>query len=89
MDTTLIRNYHAQVETIIRHGGSTKETSIRTAFMELVGHYARPRGLELVPEIGTKTPIGTTVYPDGTLKDKLRQDWGMVPPPTSATSDMV
>jgi hypothetical protein len=23
-----------------------------------------------------KTPHGTTVYPDGTLKDALRQDWG-------------
>jgi len=49
---------------------------LRKAFLELLDDYARSKNLVLVPEIEYITPRGYTVYPDGTLKDALRQSWG-------------
>ncbi len=34
------------------------------------------KNLLLVPEVEFTTKLGRKVYPDGTLKDLLRQDWG-------------
>jgi predicted helicase len=76
MSIQLIQQYYAKVEKFIRYGGSRNETSIRKAFQDLLEQYARGKNLLLVPEIEFRTPRGHKVYPDGTLKDALRQDWG-------------
>ncbi|MGB3636023.1 MAG: DNA methyltransferase, partial [Rivularia sp. (in: cyanobacteria)] len=76
MSVLLIRQYHAEVENIIVYGGSRKETSIRVAFQNLLNEYCKPREFRLIPELDYKTPQGKVVYPDGTVKDALRLDWG-------------
>ncbi len=76
MSVQLIQQYHSKVERIIRYGGSRKETAVREPFKELLNHYARQRNLELIAELDYRTRHGRTVFPDGTLKDALRQDWG-------------
>ncbi|WP_017651774.1 type ISP restriction/modification enzyme [Fortiea contorta] len=76
MSKLLVRQYHAEVEKIIQFGGSRKETSIRVAFQNLVNEYCKPREFRLIPELDYKTPSGKLVYPDGTVKDALRLDWG-------------
>lgn len=76
MSIQLIQQYHAQVEKIIRYGGSRKESSVRKPFQDLLEAYARQRNLEMIAELDYRTRKGQTIYPDGTLKDALRQDWG-------------
>lgn len=76
MSVLLIKQYHAEVENIIIYGGSRKETSIRVAFQNLLNEYCKPREFRLIPELDYKTPHGRIVYPDGTVKDALRLDWG-------------
>ncbi|MEZ4512022.1 MAG: type ISP restriction/modification enzyme [Chloroflexota bacterium] len=76
MSIQLIQQYHAQVDKIIRYGGSRKETAVRKPFQDLLEQYARQKNLELIAELDYRTRSGRTVYPDGTLKDALRQDWG-------------
>jgi hypothetical protein len=76
MSLNLIQEYHRKVEEIIQYGGSRNETSIRLAFQKLIEQYCSDKKIELIPELAYKTVFGTTVHPDGTLKDALRQDWG-------------
>lgn len=60
----------------MQYGGSRNETAIRPAFQKLLEQYCADKKLELITELGYKTPHGATVSPNGTLKDALRQDWG-------------
>jgi predicted helicase len=76
MSVQLITKYYADVEKVIRYGGSTRETAIRSGFQNLLNDYAQQQNLLLIPELEYKTPTGKTVVPDGTLKDALRLDWG-------------
>ncbi|BAY85289.1 adenine specific DNA methyltransferase [Calothrix parasitica NIES-267] len=76
MSKVLIRQYYAEVDKIVSYGGSRKETSIRVAFQNLLNEYCKPREFLLIPELDYKTPQGKIVYPDGTIKDALRLDWG-------------
>jgi predicted helicase len=76
MSRLLVTQYQAEVEKIIRYGGSRKETSIRVAFQNLLNEYCKPRDFLLIPELDYKLPNGKIVYPDGTIKDALRLDWG-------------
>ncbi|MDM8559012.1 type ISP restriction/modification enzyme [Candidatus Parabeggiatoa sp. HSG14] len=76
MSRLLIQNYHTEVEKIIQYGGSSKETSIRVAFQNLLNAYCIPKNFILIPELAYPTKYDTTVYPDGTVKDALRLDWG-------------
>ncbi len=76
MSIQLIQQYHAKVEQMLRYGGSRNESTLRKPFQDLLEHYARAKNLVLVPEVEYTTKAGRTVYPDGTLKDALRQDWG-------------
>ncbi len=76
MSKRQIQRYRAKVEKLIQYGGSRNEMVLRKAFQELLDDYARGKNLVLVPEIEYITPRGYTVYPDGTLKDALRQSWG-------------
>lgn len=76
MSKQLIQQYRAQVDKLIRYSGSHNESVLRKAFQELLDHYAHSKNLELVPEVEFTTKKGHKVYPDGTLKDALRQNWG-------------
>jgi predicted helicase len=76
MSRLLVTQYQADVEKIIRYGGSKKETSIRNAFERLLNDYCKPRNYLLVPELDFKTKFNTTVYPDGTIKDAIRLEHG-------------
>jgi predicted DNA-binding ribbon-helix-helix protein len=50
MSIQLIQQYHAQVEKIIRYGGTRKETAVRKPFHDLLEQYARQKNLELIGE---------------------------------------
>ncbi len=76
MSLLLIQQYYAEVDKLIQYGGSRKETSIRTAFQNLLNGYAKKKDLLIVPELDYKTDKGNTIFPDGTLKDAMRLDWG-------------
>lgn len=76
MSKLLVRKYQTEVEKIIRYGGSRKETAIRTAFQNLLNEYCKARDFLLIPELEYKTKNNRIVYPDGTVKDALRLDWG-------------
>jgi predicted helicase len=76
MSRLLVSQYQTEVEKIIRYGGSRKETSIRTAFQNLLNEYCKARDFLLIPELEYKTRNNKIVYPDGTVKDALRLDWG-------------
>ncbi|MCU0525381.1 MAG: N-6 DNA methylase [Elainella sp. Prado103] len=76
MSRLLVTQYQAEVEKIIRHGGSKKETSIRNAFERLLNDYCKPRNYLLIPELDFKTKFNTTVFPDGTVKDAIRLEHG-------------
>ena len=71
-----IERYYNEVEKIIRYGGNKKETAIRSAFYNLLNSYCESKDFILITELGYKTSDGHTVYPDGTVKDALRLDWG-------------
>jgi predicted helicase len=76
MSIQLIQQYYAKVEQMIRYGGTRNESTLRKPFQDLLEQYARSKNLVLVPEVEYVTRTGRKVYPDGTLKDALRQDWG-------------
>jgi hypothetical protein len=76
MSLQLISKYYTEIEKYIRYGGTSKESSTRGAFEKLLNEYAQNQNLMLIPELDYRTPKGTTVRPDGTLKDALRLDWG-------------
>ncbi|MCL2139744.1 MAG: N-6 DNA methylase, partial [Treponema sp.] len=52
------------------------ETAIKRCFIGLVNDYAEDKNLKLVEELEYRTPQGTTVYPDATLKDRFRLSYG-------------
>ncbi|MGB3493668.1 MAG: type ISP restriction/modification enzyme [Elainellaceae cyanobacterium] len=76
MSRLLVTQYQAEVEKIIRYGGSKKETSIRNAFERLLNDYCKPQNYMLIPELDFKTKFNTTVFPDGTVKDAIRLEHG-------------
>lgn len=76
MSRLWITQYQAEVEKIIQYGGSRKETSIRFAFQNLLNEYCKTRDFLLIAELDYRTKAGKAVYPDGTVKDALRLDWG-------------
>lgn len=76
MSKWLISQYYSEVEKIIQYGGSRKETSIRTAFQNLLNEYCKAKDFLLIPELDYPTKSGKVVYPDGTIKDALRLAWG-------------
>ena len=76
MSIQLIQQYYARVEKLIQYTGSHNESTLRKPFQDLLEQYARSKNLMLAPEVEYTTPAGKKVYPDGTLKDALRQDWG-------------
>jgi predicted helicase len=73
MSASAIQNYYQELEKINQHGGDNKESAIRSAFHNLLNEYSRAKGFVLVDELEYKN---TRNYPDGTIKDGLRLDWG-------------
>ena len=76
MSRLLIHQYYSEVDKIIQFGGSKKETSLRVAFQNLLNEYCKTRDFLLIPELDYRNKSGKLVYPDGTVKDALRLDWG-------------
>jgi predicted helicase len=76
MSIQMIQRYYANVNQLIQYGGTRNESTLRKPFQDLLEQYARSKKLLLVPEVEYVTPTSRKVYPDGTLKDALRQDWG-------------
>src|SRR4030042_5934650 len=76
MSLQIISKYYSEVDKLIKYGGSHKESSIKTVFRNLLNEYAQTQNLILIPELDYYTAKGKTVYPDGTLKDTVRLDWG-------------
>lgn len=76
MSRKYIYDYYREKADIIRYGGSRKETAVRDAFLTLVKKYAEPQQLLFIAELSYRTKLGTTVIPDGTLRDRVQQDWG-------------
>lgn len=76
MSLQLVSQYRAKLERLVQYGGSRDETSVRAAFQELLDRYASSKNLALVTELDYKTRFGTTVRPDGTLKNAVRQAVG-------------
>jgi hypothetical protein len=76
MSRLLVTQYQAEVEKIIRHGGSRKGTSIRNAFERLLNDYCKPRNYLLISELDFKTRLNTTVFLGGTVKDAIRLEHG-------------
>ena len=76
MSRLLIQQYYSEVDKIIQFGGSKKETSLRVAFQNLLNEYCKTRDFLLIPELDYRNKSGKLVYPDGTVKDALRLDWG-------------
>ena len=75
MSLQLINQYYSKLERLIQYGGSRHEQSVRGAFQQLLENYANSQNLELIAELEYRVN-GATVYPDGTLKDALRQSRG-------------
>ena len=71
----LINQFYSKLERLIQYGGSRHEQSVRGAFQQLLETYANTQNLELIAELEYRAPHAT-VYPDGTLKDALRQSRG-------------
>ena len=71
-----IYKYRNELKKIIEFGGSLNETAIRRCFIDLVNSFAEDKNLKLVEELEYKTPQGTTIYPDATLKDRFRLSYG-------------
>ncbi len=76
MSIQLVQQYYSKVDQMIRYGGTRNESTLRKPFQDLLEQYAHSKKLVLVPEVEYITKTGHKVYPDGTLKDALRQDWG-------------
>ena len=76
MSLQLVSQYRARLERLVQYGGSRNETSVRAAFQDLLDRYAASKNLALVTELEYKTRLGTTVRPDGTLKNAVRQTVG-------------
>jgi len=76
MSKQLLNNYYNKLNETIRFGGSRNETTVEHAFIQLVNSYADRRNLMLVPKIAIKSTKGTTIIPDGVLKNALRLDFG-------------
>lgn len=76
MSKLLINQYYNDVDKIVQFSGSRNEGAIKSAFGNLLNHYAEKKNLLLVREVSARGTKGTDVIPDGTLKNILRLDYG-------------
>ena len=78
MSNVAINKYYRELENIIQYGGSKKETSIRSAFYELIQHYCKSHDFIFIEELDYKSSSGKTIYPDGTIKDRSGRKKGTI-----------
>lgn len=76
MSEIAIQRFLTELAELKHRSGKPNESSIRLAFIKLLGDYAKAKDLQLVLETSVKGKLGKTVTPDGTLRDSLRLDWG-------------
>ncbi len=76
MSEIAIQRFLNELAELKHRSGKPNESSIRLAFIKLLGDYAKAKDLRLVPEVPVKGKLGKLVTPDGTLKDTLVLDWG-------------
>lgn len=76
MSRLAINQYYSEVDRIIQYGGTRKESSLEIAFQNLLNSYCKTRDFVLIPKLDYRTKVGKILYPDGTVKDALRLDWG-------------
>lgn len=76
MSEIAIHRFLNELAELKHRSGKGNESSIRLAFIKLLGEYAKAKDLRLVPEVPVKGKLGKAVTPDGTLKDTLVLDWG-------------
>ncbi|HEY9779220.1 MAG TPA: type ISP restriction/modification enzyme [Leptolyngbyaceae cyanobacterium] len=76
MSKILVSQYQAEIEKIIQSAENHQADSIRFAFQELLSKYCKARDFQLIPALDYKITNGKIIYPDGTIKDPLRLDWG-------------
>ncbi|PKN75440.1 MAG: DNA methyltransferase [Candidatus Cloacimonetes bacterium HGW-Cloacimonetes-2] len=76
MSDIAIQRFLNELAELKHRSGKPNESSIRLAFIKLLGEYAKAKDLRLVPEVPVKGKLGKNVTPDGTLKDTLVLDWG-------------
>ena len=69
-----VRQYHEELERLIRSGGSDNESSTRRAFENCLDAYCRDHRDRLV--LVAELPTVNGVIPDGTVKDSLRMARG-------------
>ncbi|NHC35129.1 type ISP restriction/modification enzyme [Scytonema millei] len=76
MSKVLISQYQAERARIIRSEGTFQTDSLRIAFQKLLHEYCKSKDFQLIPELDYQTRIGRIIYPNGTVKDALRLNWG-------------
>lgn len=76
MSKVLISQYQAERAKIIRSEGTFQTDSLRIAFQKLLHEYCKNKDFQLIPELDYQTRIGRVIYPNGTVKDALRLNWG-------------
>lgn len=76
MANSLISQYRKALDDLLQYGGDVNEGAVRKAFGDLLNSMAEQHGHKVVDELAYGTKLGTTVYPDATVKDFFRQDWG-------------
>ncbi len=76
MSEALLNQYYNKIHSAKQFSGSSNETTVRTAFLNLINNIAHSKELELVPEVSIKSTIGTTIRPDGILRNVLQLDCG-------------
>lgn len=76
MSISLINQYYKKVEDLIRYSGKDNEVIISREFEWLINAYCEKRKLRLVPQFEFKSKLGTSIRPDGTIKNDLRLDYG-------------
>ena len=76
MSKILVSQDQAEIEKIIQSAENHQADSVRFAFQELLSKYCKARDFQLIPALDYKITNGKIIYPDGTIKDPLRLDWG-------------
>ena len=76
MSLQLVKKFQKRLEDIVAYGGTRNESSVRSAFQQLLSDWAEGSGLRLIAEVSQKAAAGNSIRPDGTLKDSLQLSRG-------------
>ena len=72
MSEIAIQRFLNELAELKHRSGKPNESSIRLAFIKLLGDYAKAKDHSLVLEVSVKGKLEKSVTPDGTLKDTLK-----------------